>query len=221
MFNGQLSSGVVQITAPETNELLGYAHTEGTAGGQRQRWLLYRNPGNKLQIQAAPAEMARLSLSDWRRQVPLLWRPRSYYVEAQTDLYFYGREYYGRVWDSLPPESEMPAPTYPALGGALQLDPTGTRLLEVLQRSAANEIRGYAFTKGGLDDESNAEYWLLPSGYLGAGAAAATAIVPGTTPVATLGEFLNAARGAWAPGAVLAITGCLNYVQKDRAPAEL
>lgn len=223
MPNGQLSTGLVQVVAPATRELLGYAYTEATEGGQLQRWLLYRDPQNTFDIVAPPAEMARWTLADWRGSVPALWRPGAFYVWALTTVYEYGQIYNGVRWDRIP--DPLPAPRYPEQGDSFQLDPTGYHVINVLQW--VSDQWGMAYTSGGLRDAAaasegtgqNVEYWFLPAGFRPAGGAGRTSIAVGTLRADNLQGFVALANERWGLGAVFAITGCKNYVN-DVPPAE-
>jgi hypothetical protein len=215
MSNGQLSTGLVQVVAPGTGELLGYAYTVANEGGQLQRWLLYRNPENTFDLVAPPADKAAWTLEDWKANVRSLWRPSSYYVWAQTTVYAHGGTYGGVRWDQIP--TKLPAPVYPPEGDSFQLDPTGAHPISVLQWGT--DLWGMAWTEDGLRDASatstgrarNAEYWFLPAGFQPAGAGGKTSIAVGSLRAEGLDQFVALANQRWAPGAVLAITGCKNH----------
>jgi hypothetical protein len=223
MSNGQLSIGLVQVVAPGTGELLGYAYTEACEGGQLQRWLLYRDPRNAFEITAPPAGKAGWTLADWQANVPELWRPGAFYVWARTMVYEHGKTYGSVKWDRIP--TPLPKPEYPAQGEYFQLDPTGMHVINVLQW--ATDLWGMAFTVDGLRDAAaattgrgrNVEYWLLPAGFQPAGGAQRTSIAVGTLGADSLDRFVTLANQRWAPGAVFAITGCHNYFN-DVPPAE-
>jgi hypothetical protein len=225
MMNGQLSTGLVQVVAPGTGELLGYAYTVASEGGQLQRWLLYRNPENTFEIVAPPEDKVRWTLEDWQSNVRLLWRPNAYYVWARTDVYEHGGTYNGVRWDRIP--DPLPAPRYPKegdLGDVFQLDPTGMHPISVLQWSS--DLWGMAWTEDGLRDAAvagsgrgrNAEYWLLPAGFKPAGGGGRTSIAVGALRCESLRQFVALANERWVPGAVFAITGCKNYIN-EVAPA--
>jgi len=227
MLNGQLSTGLVQVVAPGTGEVLGYAYTVPNGGGQLQRWLLYRNPQNTFDVVAPPAEMARWTLADWKANVPSLWRPDAYYVWAQADTYEYGRTYrheydgghYETQWDQIP--ADLPAANYPSEGSRYQLDPTGWNVINVLQW--ASNLWGMAWAEDGLRDAAaaptgrarNREYWFLPAGFQPAGGDRRTSVAVGTLEAGSLDRFVDLARQRWAPGAVLTITGCCNYFNAE------
>lgn len=208
-LTGQIQLGAVQIIDPSTKDLLGYAYTVESEGGQTQRWLLYRNPENTLEIVAPPTSMAGWTLADWRANVPALWKPGSFYVWARTRLYRYGQTYGGVVWTSIPPASELPAPTFPAVPGSdYQLDPTPWRALDVRQQDWTGQVYTVG---GGLTAETSAEYWALPAGYQAAGGALSAAVSVGAAEASSLQGFVNLANASWRPGSAFAITGCVNY----------
>lgn len=223
MSNGQLSTGLVQVVAPGTGELLGYAYTVANEGGQLQRWLLYRDPQNAFEIVAPPEDKARWTLADWKANVPSLWRPSAFYVWAQTTVYEYGSTYDGVRWDRIP--TPLPAPRYPPEGDVFQLDPTGIHPISVLQWST--DVWGMAWAVDGLRDAAaattgrarNAEYWFLPAGFHPAGRSGRTSIAVGTLFAGSLDGFVTLANQRWGLGSVLAITGCSNYFN-DVPPAE-
>lgn len=224
MFNGQLATGLVQVVAPGTGELLGYVHTEAIEGGQIQRWLLYRNPQNTFDLVTPPEDKARWSLTDWQANVRLLWRPDTFYVWAQTTVYEYGHTYNGVAWDKIP--SKLPEPSYPkTIGDVFQLDPTGMHPISVLQW--ATNVWGMAWAEDGLCDAAvtpsgrakNREYWLLPAGFQPAGGAGRTSISVGSLRCESLNQFVALSNERWSPGSIFAITGCANYFN-DVPPAE-
>lgn len=204
---GQLQLGTVTVLDPSTRELLGYAFTVPHGAGQLQRWILYRNPQNSLRIEAPPATMAAWSLDDWKTAVPKLWRPGAYYVRAQADLYAFGQTYGNRRWDTLPPSFMLPAPTFPKDDDDFQLDPHG-KLIWWLN---GERRLGLVFVHGKLDGDGSIEYWLLLSGYSPAGGSAPMVVAESTEVAPDLASFLPVASQSWAPGAVLAITGCRNF----------
>lgn len=221
MLTGQLATGLVEVTDPSGTEVLGYAYSVPEGRGQLQRWLLFRDPVNRFDLRAPPAELGSWSLEDWQSRAPALWRPGSFYVWAQTDIYEYGQTYGERRWDQIP--TPLPPPTYPPQGSSFQLDPTGWTVINVNQWSTS--LWGIAYTVQGLRDATatgkarNAEYWLLPRGFEPAGGANRTSISVGTLAADSLERFTAQANGLWAPGAVLAITGCKSHYG-DVAPAE-
>jgi hypothetical protein len=205
---GQLQLGTVTVLDPNTGELLGYAFTTECGAGQRQRWILYRHPRNSLMIAAPPATMADWTMDDWKAAVPQLWRPGSYYVRAQADLYAFGRTYGDTLWDVIPPSYLLPKPTFPRDDDDFQLDPCG----RLIQWTHGAERMGSVFVQGMLEGEANIEYWLLLPGYEPAGGATPTAVTESTEMAPDdLGSFVDVANRSWAPGAVLAITGCRNF----------
>ncbi|WP_437303848.1 hypothetical protein [Sorangium sp. So ce388] len=240
-FIGLLQSGAVQVVNPKNRQVIGYAFSVETERGQLQRWILFEHPHNTLDIEPPPEHMARWSLSDWRSNVAALWRPGSFYVWAQADVYRYGEAREQQKWAKIPPASRLPAPTYPDVGFSdFQLDPTGGRLLEVLQLRAGGvvlapnepleaagarlngamplEARGLAFAVNGLLDPASTEYWMLPAAYEPAGKSAAVAIKTGTQKAGSLQEFIDVANQGWSPGSTFVITGCVNY-RGDTVPA--
>ncbi len=203
-----LPPGAVTVLEPGTGELLGYAFSWESGAGQAQRWILHRHPHNELTVAKPPETMARWTKQDWRSAVPELWRPGSYYVRAQADLYAFGGSYGDRTWKVLPEDHELPAPTYPPDDSPAQFDPTRTSI----ELWSLDQTRlGVIFVEGKLDADSNAEYWLLLPGFsLDLGAQSVTARA-GTSSVPDLRGFVQMANALWAPGAVLAITGCRNF----------
>jgi hypothetical protein len=207
-LTGPLQHGAATVLDPATGELLGYAFTEAKDAGQRQRWLLHRHPRNSLSIGAAPTEMAAWTLSDWKANVPELWRPGSYYVRAQADVYSFGATHDNRVWDHLPDDYLLPKPTYPADDDPFQFDPIGTLVgLSGLDHAP----RGLIFVAGQLDAASNAEYWLLFPGFTPAAGSARVTATSGTIEAPDLRAFVGVANRSWTAGATLAITGCRNF----------
>jgi hypothetical protein len=214
-ITGPLTLGAAQIISRATGELLGYAFAVPNGAGQLQRWLLYRDPQNSFDIQPPPPNMAGWALSDWQAHVPSLWRPGSFYVWAQADVYRHGGSYTGPSWTQIPPADQLPSPTYPDLPGAdFQLDHTRTHLLNLLH----GQSRGLAYSVGSLSNSSSAEYWMLPSGYTPGGDSGTTSITTGSDAAASLAEFVGVANRSWGPGCCLAIVGCVNY-RGENAPA--
>ncbi|WP_437819081.1 hypothetical protein [Sorangium sp. So ce1078] len=210
---GQLTMGAVQIVSKDSSEVIGHAYTVANGGGQLQRWLLYRNPQNAFDVRPPPASTAGLSLEEWKSKVPGLWRPGSYYVFAQADLYRYGETHDGETWTRIPPASRLPPPSYyPA--GPRQLDPDG-RILDVLQ----GNFRGLAFSVLGLSNPNSVEYWMLPSAYVPAGGGATARVATGARAASSLQAFVDTANQSWAPGCTFAITGCVNY-RGDKPPVQ-
>src|SRR4051812_15583391 len=101
-ITGQLALGAAQIIQQTTGELIGYAYTVANGKGQLQRWLLYKNPHNSFDVRAPPAPMAAWTLSDWRANVVELWRPGSFYVWAQANVYRHGETVDGQTWTQIP-----------------------------------------------------------------------------------------------------------------------
>ncbi|WP_437552550.1 hypothetical protein WME97_14755 [Sorangium sp. So ce367] len=233
-MTGLLHPGAVRVVNPKSRAVIGYAFSVETERGQLQRWLLFEHPHNALDIEPPPEHMARWSLSDWQSNVADLWRPGSFYVWAQADVYRYHDVPKQTTWAKIPPASRLPAPTYPDVGICdFQLDPTGGRLFQVLQQRATGlvvaqnesfeaarvalneampvEARGLAFVVNGLLDPASTEYWMLPAAYEPAGKAAAVAVKTGAQRAKSLQEFINLANQAWGPGSRFVITGCINY----------
>lgn len=204
---GPLQNGVAQIVRRGTRDVIGYSFAEASGGGQMQRWLLFEDPNNAFEIQPPPDAMKAWSLTDWKVNVPGLWKPGSRYVRAQSNAYQHGGTYAGVSWARIPNNSKLPAPTYPPAGDDLQLDPEGGRALDILQ----DGVRGHAFTIRGLTDASNAEYWLLTERFMPAGLGATAAVTVGAKAARTLQDFVNLANQSWGPGCVFCITGCVNY----------
>lgn len=204
---GLLDLGVAEIVDRGTQELLGYVFTVANGAGQLQRWLLFRNPQNELAIRPPPASMAGYSLADWQANVPALWRPESYYVWAQADVYEHGKTYNGTTWTQIPPSTRLPEPSFPERPGSnFQLDFTGL-VADVLQ----DDSRGLAYVVRGLGSESSIEYWSLPARYQPAGRARAAAIAVGVREAISLDAFTTLCNETWSPGCTFVITGCLNY----------
>jgi hypothetical protein len=204
---GHLDLGAAKIINSATGELIGYAYTEATPTGQLQRWLLYRDPNNSFKVQAPPTHMTGWSLSDWKANVPSLWKPNAFYVRAQADVYRHGHTYGGVQWTRIPRASQLPDPSYPeGAGDSHQLDPLG-KVIRVRQE----DIQGLAYTVNGLLDPSSAEYWMLPASYQPAGARSAVGISPGSEVVSSLDDFITLANESFLPGSVFVITGCSNY----------
>jgi hypothetical protein len=205
-MTGQLQLGAVEVVSLGTDELLGYAYTVESEGGQTQRWLLYRHPENALELRPPPEAMVRWTLGDWQSNVSGLWKPNSFYVWAQSTIHPYEIET-GVVWTKIPPARALPPVRYPDVDGAdLQIDPMARKVLHLIQERS----RGLVFTVGGLLDASNAEYWMLPAGYQPAGSCASKVAV-GTEDAESLQDFVDVANGSWGPGCMLVITGCINY----------
>ncbi|KYF94197.1 hypothetical protein BE20_07170 [Sorangium cellulosum] len=189
--------------------MIGYAYTVENGLGQLQRWLLYRDPQNEFVVGPPPASMRDWSLADWQEGVKRLWRPGSYYVWAQADLYRHGGTYHGVTWHRIPAADRLPPPTfYPS--APRQLDPGG-RIIEVRQ---SLKVHGLAFSVRGLADASSVEYWLLPEAYQPAGRAAPATISVGARQASSLAAFIDVANQSWASGCTLAITGCVNHHQQ-------
>lgn len=228
---GQLQLGLTEVYAPGTNTVIGYAFTEQSGKGQLQRWLLFRSPGNALDVRKPSPEalMTAGSLADWRRQVEQRWQQGCIYVWAQADVYSHG-ETSGSgtsawTWTQLPPASKMPSPTYPAVDAEhAQLDPD-CRAHEVAQGSC----RGLVFTRdtGSIKAHSTVEYWLLPDQYEPAGglksvtvgAAGGSDVTLSEDPAQALQQFIDLSSGSWRPGCAFVITGCVNYTGQS-APAD-
>lgn len=215
-ITGPLPLGATQIVDPGTGELIGYAYTVESEGGQTQRWLLYRHPQNNLEAVPPPPEMARWTLEEWQSQVPALWRPGSFYVRATARVYRYGQTYRGVAWTSIPAADALPKPQYPPVAGMdYQLDPTGWSCLI----GSCSKSPVIAFTLGGLLDTANAEYWMLPASFGAKEGEDRLVVTPGGMPAGSLQEFVDTANAAWGPGCTFAIVGCVNY-RGERAPAQ-
>ena len=215
MITGPLDLGAAQILGRNTGEILGYAYTVANGNGQLQRWLLYQHPHNSFDIAPPPQDMAGWTLADWQAHVAGLWRPGSYYVRAQADVYRHGETYQGQVWTQIPPADRLPDPTFPEGGDAYQLDPD-IWAMECLQAQS----KGLAFANGSLQDSSNVEYWMLPSQFQPAGKGATAAVSPGSLAARSLQEFVDTANRSFGPGCLFVIIGCVNY-NGSHVPAAL
>src|SRR4051794_18332192 len=102
-MTGQLELGVVQVTSSVSGALIGYAFTEALERGQMQRWILYEAPGDAFVITPPPEAMAKWTLADWQANLSSLWKPGSFYVWAQADVYEHGSVHGGEVWTKIPP----------------------------------------------------------------------------------------------------------------------
>jgi hypothetical protein len=206
---GPLEPGIARVVERGTGALIGYVFTVENGAGQLQRWLLHRPPQNNFEVRPPPPDMAGWTLADWRARVPELWRPGSHYVRAQANVYVHGGTYDGVTWGQIPAEAMLPEPSYPQVPGDYQLDPTPTHVCVAIQHE--HELPGMIYCIGGLASSASAEYWMLPAGFQPAGANASVAVTGGTERAASLQGFIDVANRAWAPGCVLAITGCVNY----------
>jgi hypothetical protein len=202
-ITGHLDLGAAQVVSRSTGGLIGYAFTEARAGGQLQRWLLYQNPQNDFEVKAPPQSMAGWSLTDWKLNVSSLWSPGAAYVWAQADIYPHGAS----GWSQIPEVARLPGPNYPLGPHPYQLDPTGVRILDVLQGS----IRGLAYSVRGLQDPTSIEYWVLPAAYQPAGKTAKINITAGLLAARSLQDFIDAANLTWGIGCTFVVTGCNNY----------
>jgi len=232
-MTGQLQLGLTEVYTPGTSKVIGYAYTEASGAGQLQRWLLYRWPGNALEVRQ-PSPEARLTartLDEWRSEVAKQWQPGWRYVWAQADVYSHGVTCGDGetrwTWTEIPPASQMPPPTYPDVDAEpAQIDPWCIAL-DVTQ----DERRGLVFTTA--DDtrvEATVEYWLLPDHYepaggsksasIGAEAAGSSAVSAGVAadPGDSFQRFIDLANQSWKPGCCFVITGCVNYTGES-APA--
>lgn len=204
-ITGQLELGAAQVVQRDTREVIGYVYTVESGKGQLQRWLLHKHPMNAFDVEPPPPEMKGMSLADWQAGVPNLWKPGSFYVRAQTDMYYHGDGSNG-TWTQIP--SELPKPTFPQVPGAsYQLDYGRFHVLAVAQE----HLRGLAYSVGSLSDPANAEYWMLPAEYKPAGATASIKVAEGAEKANTLAEFVAFANQSFRPGCAFAITGCVNY----------
>ncbi len=204
---GLLDLGAAEVVDRNTGELLGYVFTVPSGAGQLQRWLLFRNPKNELEIRPPPAAMAQWSLDVWQKHVVGMWKPNGYYVWAQADVYKYDGIYGGVKWRAIPTASHLPTASFPERpGGSYQLDYLDGKVFDVRQ----NEIVGRAYVVRGISDESSIEYWSLPARYQPAGKVHA-AVSVGTETAASLDGFVEQCQASWSVDATFIITGCLNY----------
>lgn len=207
MTPGLLAHGVAEIVDCKTLEVLGYVYTVADGQGQLQRWLLFQNPKNEFQIRAPSAEMSRWTLDDWQRHVSESWRPHSFYVWAQADVYEYGGTYGGTTWQQIPTAEKLPDASFPDRPGSnFQLDYMDGRIIDVLQ----DDRLGWAYVVRGLAHESSIEYWALPARYEPAGKAT-TAVSLSKDGVGSLDEFVARCQSSWTSGSTFIVTGCLNY----------
>lgn len=222
-ITGHLDLGTAQIISLKTGAVIGYAYTVENGGGQLQRWLLHQDPENAFQVCSPPSHMANWSLNDWKENVAHLWRPGSFYVRAQANVYLHGSPYNGVTWTTIP-ASCLPSPEYPQCNAAecFQLDPTGGKILRVHQQTVEGltKTTGLAYTVNGLHDDTSAEYWMLLASFQPAGKLSAAAIRVGTAALAedTLDRFVEVANDSWKTGCTFVIAGCRNY-QGEQPPA--
>lgn len=213
---GQLDLGIAQVTRLNSTEVIGYVYTVPSGKGQLQRWLLFCNPDNSFSITAAPKDMSSWTLGDFQANIPKLWRPGSFYVWAQADVYRQGETYNGVTWTQIPEAASLPAPTYPDIPGvSFQLDPGGCIIMAGQQGEAGAAM---VFTTRGLADASSVEYWMLLAGYQPSGANATAGVSVGVQCVGSLDGFISTANRSFGDGASFVITGCVNYTGQ-RAPA--
>jgi len=217
---GQLQPGVVEIVKPGTTDVIGYAFTmEDGNGGQLQRWILYEDPQNALEIRPAPGKED-WDLDKWKANVngslKQGWNTGSIYVWAQAKVYVHGGTYNGVTWGkAIPSASSLPQATYPPEGAEhMQLD-FRTQAIKIQQVGNT----GIAFTVGSLSENTSVEYWALSPSYVAAGGSstsgAVTSIATGTDPAESLQDFINLANKTWTPGSRFVITGCVNYRGAD------
>src|SRR5262249_24038917 len=102
-MTGQLQLGVVQITSSVSGAVIGYAFTEALPHGEVQRWILTEAPVNGFVIAPPPAPMAAWTLADWQKNMESLWKPGSFYVWAQSEVYEHGGVHGGQTWMKIPP----------------------------------------------------------------------------------------------------------------------
>jgi len=203
-FTGPLETGVTRIVDPTTQDELGYVYTEISGAGQLQRWMLYRNPQNSLETQAAPPSMSNFTLADWQQFVTQNWQPDYFYIRAQTTVYLQGQTYDGVTWTHIPPS--LPSPVYPSGFSDYQLDFTLVAL-EVFR----DKWRGRVYAEGIITEPSSKEYWSLPSGFLPAGKTAQLRVGAGEGSTPTRDAFIALANETFGPGSAFVITGCVNY----------
>ncbi|WP_437570128.1 hypothetical protein [Sorangium sp. So ce542] len=229
---GQLQLGLTEVYAPGTNTVIGYAFTEQSGAGQLQRWILFDDPENALEVRkpSAQSPITATTLGEWRDQVGRLvrqrWQPDWRYVWAQADVYSHGgtsgSDAATWTWTQIPPASRMPMPTYPDVDAdCAQLDPD-CKALEIVQ----NAIRGLVYTSPALasarasaSSASTVEYWLLLDEYAPAGglkpttvgAAGGRHVTLTDDPALALQKFIDLANASWKPGCAFVITGCVNH----------
>jgi hypothetical protein len=210
-MTGPIQLGVVQVTSSATGALIGYAFTEALERGQLQRWILNADPANAFTIAPPPATMAGWTLADWQKNLESLWKPGSFYVWAQADVYEHGGVYAGATWTKIPAADSLPKARYPQVTGqSYQISPpTSQTVLELASDDA--QPTGLVYTVDGLRDNSNREYWMLPAGSQPAGASRRGHVRVGAAAAPTLQSYVDLANQQWGPGSVLVIVGCVNY----------
>jgi hypothetical protein len=210
-MTGPLQLGVVQVTSSATGALIGYAFSEALPRGQMQRWILYQDPADAFTIAPPPATMAGWTLADWQNNLEGLWKPGSFYVWAQADVYEHGGVYAGATWTTIPAADSLPKARFPLVPGVnFQFVPPTSQTVLELASGAAQPI-GLAYTLNGLHDSTNREYWMLPAGSQPAGGSSRTQVRVGTAAAPTLQSYVDLANHQWGPGSVLVIVGCVNY----------
>ncbi|WP_437627890.1 hypothetical protein [Sorangium sp. So ce1151] len=219
---GQRQNGVARIVKPGTGKEIGFAFTvEDGKGGQTERWMLYEDPQNELEIVPPSQDMARWKLSDWQTHVNGAlrnkWNAGSIYVWAQSNVYLPGHTYDGVTWgNKIPPAASLPKPVFPPEGAAhMQLD-----FRTLVTRIHQDTLRGLAFTVGRLSDPSSVEYWALsPQPAAKTNASAATSIRTGSIEAKSLDKFIEVANESWTLNSRFVITGCVNYRNANGPPA--
>jgi hypothetical protein len=210
-MTGQLELGVVQVTSSATGALIGYAFSEALPHGQMQRWILYEDPANAFTIAPPPATMASWTLADWQKNLASLWKPGSFYVWAQADVYEHGKAYGDAPWTKIPAVDSLPHARFPLVPGkSFQVFPSPNQnVLELASDDA--QPTGLVYTLDGLHDNFNREYWMLPAGSQPAGGSRRAHVRVGTAAAPTLQSYVDLANHQWVPGSVLVIIGCVNY----------
>jgi hypothetical protein len=210
-MTGQLELGVVQVVSSATGALIGYAFTEALPHGQLQRWMLYEDPANAFALAPPPASMTGWTLADWQANLESLWKPGSFYVWAQADVYEHGGVYGDAPWTKIPAVDSLPKARYPHVPGkSFQLEPPKTQTVLELA-SADAQPTGLAYTLDGVHDGFNREYWMLPAGSQAAGGIRRAQVRVGAAAAPTLQSYVDLANQQWAPGSVLVVVGCVNY----------
>jgi hypothetical protein len=138
-----------------------------------------------------------------------LWKPNSFYVWSQADVYRYGGTYNGVFWNKIP--DPPPGPTFSA---ALSLQPVPYQLDDGTGKIAQGTVASYVYSIGSVINSSNTEYWVLPYGYVPAGSlpGGMTSITPAQSLGVGLSGFIAAMnKNYWRKGSALSVTGNTNY----------